>query len=177
MSPQELDPEVFTADYTGTPGRREFFLQARGAFGARSFLVEKQQLAALAERLRELLLMVDPEDTVRVAEPARDPALAADDPGEPEWRVGTIGLAYDERAGRILVLMQPAGTDEASDPAGVFESEQALRLSLRPDQARAFVLHAGAVVAEGRPICQLCGLPVDPEGHHCPASNGHRRLG
>ena len=30
------------------------------------------------------------------------------------------------------------------------------------------------VVNEGRPLCQLCGLPMDPDGHKCPASNGHR---
>ncbi|MGH2730258.1 MAG: DUF3090 family protein, partial [Actinomycetota bacterium] len=44
----------------------------------------------------------------------------------------------------------------------------------RRDQARAFVLHALAVIDEGRPLCMLCGLPIDPTGHACPASNGHR---
>jgi hypothetical protein len=45
---------------------------------------------------------------------------------------------------------------------------------LRRDQVRTFVLHAQAIVDEGRPLCQLCGLPIDPSGHACPASNGHR---
>jgi uncharacterized repeat protein (TIGR03847 family) len=49
-----------------------------------------------------------------------------------------------------------------------------VQFHLRRDQVRAFILHALAVVAEGRPLCQLCGLPIDPEGHICPASNGHR---
>ena len=36
----------------------------------------------------------------------------------------------------------------------------------------------GALVcARGRPTCQFCGNPLDPEGHVCPAMNGHGRLG
>ena len=34
-----------------------------------------------------------------------------------------------------------------------------------------------AVCARGRPTCQFCGNPLDPEGHVCPAMNGHGRLG
>jgi predicted amidophosphoribosyltransferase len=29
-------------------------------------------------------------------------------------------------------------------------------------------------VAAGRPICSMCGQPIDPEGHFCPRKNGHR---
>src|SRR5438477_497658 len=45
---------------------------------------------------------------------------------------------------------------------------------------RVFYLQArqGALVcARGRPTCQFCGNPLDPEGHVCPAMNGHGRLG
>ena len=37
---------------------------------------------------------------------------------------------------------------------------------------------AEAAVAAGRPICPRCSLPIDPDGHVCPALNGdlrHRR--
>jgi hypothetical protein len=30
------------------------------------------------------------------------------------------------------------------------------------------------VAAAGRPRCELCGNPIGPEGHVCPALNGHR---
>jgi hypothetical protein len=30
------------------------------------------------------------------------------------------------------------------------------------------------VAAQGRPICPLCRVPMEPEGHQCFASNGHR---
>ncbi|HEV3472533.1 MAG TPA: DUF3090 family protein, partial [Actinomycetota bacterium] len=130
--------------------------------------------------LRDMLVLIDQADTIRSAIPARDPALNADEPDEAAWRVTTIGLGYEEEMDRIVVVLQEAGVNEAGltgegaeeELGGATEGGEATYL-LRRDQVRAFVLHAMAVVAEGRPICQLCGLPMDPEGHRCPASNGH----
>lgn len=175
MSQIEITPEVFTADYVGEPGQRAFYLQARSPHGNYSFALEKQQVALLAEKLRELLLLVDPEDTVKGTTAVRDPALSLESPIEPEWRVGTMGLAYEEAEDRVVVLAQPV---EAPGDEEEFadEDDEGIRILLRRDQARAFVLHASAVVDEGRPTCQLCGLPMDPSGHACPASNGHRKL-
>jgi uncharacterized repeat protein (TIGR03847 family) len=171
VSELEQSPEIFTADYLGEPGKRTFFLQTQGEDTTRSFLVEKQQVSVLAERMRDVLLMIDENDTIKSALPARDPGLNAAQPVEPEWRVGNMGLAYDEEEDLVVVLLeeaQPAEEEEEPEPdAG------AARVLIRRDQARSFILHAIAIVNEGRPICQLCGLPMDPEGHQCPASNGH----
>ena len=174
MSERRMEPETFTSNYVGTPGDRTFYIQARGPEGTLSFLIEKQQAALLADRLREMLMLIDQEDTLRSTEPGRDPALALDQPVEPEFRVGTIGLAYDEAADRVIVILRPDGD---ADEEGGGEEEDGVRLELRRDQVRAFVLHVVSVVAEGRPTCPLCGLPMDPEGHVCPASNGHRMGG
>ncbi|HEX2051661.1 MAG TPA: DUF3090 family protein [Actinomycetota bacterium] len=161
----DIAPDVFTADYEGEPGQRAFYLQARSAAGNVTLGIEKAQVAALAEKLQELLLLVDHDDVVRGGTPARDPELALE-PEAPGGRVGTIGLAYEEDDDRVVVLLQTGEDDD--------DEESLVRLTLRREQVRAFVLHAVAVVAEGRPLCQLCGLPMDPEGHACPASNGHR---
>ena len=176
MNGSSFAPEVFTADYIGKPGERVFYLQARAESATHTYLAEKQQISVLAEKLKELLLMVDANDTVASALPDRDPALAIQEPVEPEARLGAIGLAFEEQEDSVIVFLQPAeeadlevGEEEEED-----EDEFELRLELRRDQARAFVLHVTAIVAEGRPTCQLCGLPMDPEGHRCPASNGHR---
>lgn len=169
----ELRPEVFTADYVGEPGERTFYLQVRDAGSVSSYLVEKEQVAVLAEKVRELLIAVDRQDTVLTATPARDPALSLTEPVEPEWRAGAMGLSYDEDDEQVVIFLRQSqgGESEEEEDIDAFD----VRLFLRRDQARAFVLHAIAVVAEGRPLCQLCGLPMDPEGHICPASNGHRR--
>jgi uncharacterized repeat protein (TIGR03847 family) len=174
----EMNPEIFTADYLGKPGERTFFLQSRSSSGINSFLIEKTQVALLAEKLREMLVLIDQGDTIRAAVPARDPALSMSEPVEPEWRVGTIGLGYEEDGDRIVVLLQPVEPEQEQDAPQLEDDAlvpggDVTRLYLRRDQVRSFVLHAVAVVAEGRPICQLCGLPMDPAGHKCPASNGH----
>jgi uncharacterized repeat protein (TIGR03847 family) len=172
VSSQDIAPEVFTADYVGEPGERTFYLQVRTESASSTLLAEKEQVAVLADKLRELLVLVDSADTVLASTPARDPALHLSPPLEPDWRVGAIGLAYEEDADRILIVVQSASSEEEER-----EDEPIVRVVVRRDQARAFVLHALAVVAEGRPLCQLCGLPMDPTGHVCPASNGHRPSG
>lgn len=168
MSELEQSPEIFTADYVGEPGKRTFFLQSQLEGATTSFLVEKQQVSVLADRMRDVLMMIDEQDTIKSAIPSRDPGLDAAQPVEPEWRVGNMGLAYDDDQDRVIVLLEEVQSEDEPDPdAG------AARLTLRRDQTRSFILHALAIVSEGRPICQLCGLPMDPEGHQCPASNGH----
>jgi uncharacterized repeat protein (TIGR03847 family) len=172
----ELMPETFTTDYVGQAGNRTFYVQSQGAPSTFSYVVEKQQVSALADRLRELLMLIDEDDTIGSAAPARDPALGIEQPVEPEWRVGTMGLAYEDESDRIVVFLHPAtesDEEDADDEVELVTSDEGVRLLLRRDQVRSFVLHALAVVGEGRPICQLCGLPMDPAGHVCPASNGH----
>lgn len=167
----DVTPDVFTADFVGEAGARAFYLQARGSSGVHSFLLEKQQVAILAEKLQEMLLVIDENDTIKAAVPQRDPALALSEPVEPEWRIGTIGLLYDEGRDVVVILLQEIrGEDEEED----VEDESGYRFFLRRDQVRSLILHALAAVGEGRPLCQLCGLPMDPGGHVCPASNGHR---
>lgn len=167
---EPIAPDVFTADYTGEPGKRTFFLQARSATrGTLTFLAEKQQVAAIAERVREMLILIDQEDTIRAAVPARDPALALEGAPEPDWRVGTIALGYEETQDQIVISLEDAEAADGDEDVPVASAT----FLLRRDQARAFVLHVVAVVDEGRDTCQLCGLPMDPEGHRCPASNGH----
>lgn len=170
MSEIELTPDIFTADYVGEPGARTFYVQARAAGSSATFLAEKQQVTVLAERMRDILLMIDSDDTIKSAVTARDPAMRLEEPVEPRWRVGDMGLAYDEGSDQVIVLLQEARAQEDEIES---EDDDSVRLMLRRDQVRTFVLHALAVVAEGRPICQLCGLPMDPAGHRCPASNGH----
>lgn len=43
------------------------------------------------------------------------------------------------------------------------------------EQMLSLARHGATISAAGRPRCQLCGNPIDPEGHQCPALNGHRK--
>ena len=46
-----------------------------------------------------------------------------------------------------------------------------IRLYVTRSQAAAFCDHADELVAAGRPNCQWCGNPIDPDGHPCPRMN------
>jgi hypothetical protein len=52
-----------------------------------------------------------------------------------------------------------------------------LRIWLDRDLARRLAAHATEIVGQGRPRCELCGRPTEPDGNHvCPATNGHGSL-
>ena len=46
-----------------------------------------------------------------------------------------------------------------------------VRLYVTRSQAAAFCEYADELVAAGRPNCQWCGNPIDPDGHPCPRMN------
>ena len=157
-------PEVarFTAGTVGPPGARVFYLQAAGAGEIVTLKVEKAQVAALADYLAELLSDLQPPEPVDV--PAD---LDLVPPVEAAWAVGSLGLSYDERYDRVVLV-----AEELVDAEAVEEPATA-RLAITRGQVRAFVDHAAGLVAAGRPPCQLCGRPLDPRGHVCVKTNGH----
>jgi uncharacterized repeat protein (TIGR03847 family) len=151
-------PDAFTAGAVGPPGRRVFYLQARDGELVVTLRCEKQQVAALAEYLAGLLDDLEP----CVPDAA---ALEADlvEPVEEQWVVGPIGVAYDDRADVVIVVLEELVEDG-------FEGAT-VRLRLDRGQVAAFVAKGRQLIAAGRPPCRLCGLPIDPDGHPCPRMN------
>lgn len=175
-------PERFVAGTVGQPGDRTFYLQAAGAGRVVSVALEKVQVQVLADRLEELLDTVRRQTGVDVlagTTGALEDTAPLDVPLEEEFRVGTMGLAWETDAERCVVeaLAQPADEDQATvEPlSDETEGPDALRVRLTADMVRSFIVRAQRVVAAGRPPCPLCNLPLDPEGHICPRQNGHRR--
>jgi uncharacterized repeat protein (TIGR03847 family) len=66
--------------------------------------------------------------------------------------------------------------EQLTDPDEVDPEPARLRVQLERAQVAAFVEHARALVEAGRPPCPLCGQPLDPIGHVCPRTNGHRPI-
>ena len=176
--PIELDPVTrITAAATGEPGQRTFYLQARDETTLVSLLLEKQQVAMLSLHVDELL------DRIGRAPDADDPhvpdpsSLDLEEPVSPAFRVGQIGLGYDEA--RDLVLLQceeyvPEEEEEAAEP--VVTDPGQVRLWATRAQVYALARRGEREVAAGRPTCRMCGEPLEPEGHFCPRSNGHRQV-
>jgi len=175
-------PERFVAGTVGTPGSRTFFLQARAGVRITSVALEKQQVSVLAERVDGLLDDVMRAEGGSPVVPALTPAGLDDDapleqPIEEEFRAGTMTLAWDAEAERVVIEVFPLDDTEEGleDPEQQPEPDEMLVVVLPPAYARAFCKRAQAVVAAGRPPCQFCGGPLDPEGHLCPRANGFRR--
>jgi uncharacterized repeat protein (TIGR03847 family) len=174
-------PERFVAGTVGPPGERTFFLQARGGGRLVSVALEKVQVQLLAEKLDELLLEAHRRFGVDLPElPGATDNEPLDTPLDEEFRVGTLGLAFDVDTTTVVIEAIAAG-EEVEEPAAVDDDEQAdsdrdrLRVRLTPQETRAFIDRANRVLASGRPPCPLCGQPLDPRGHLCPRHNGYRR--
>jgi uncharacterized repeat protein (TIGR03847 family) len=175
-------PERFVAGTVGRPGDRTFFIQARDGARVVSIVLEKVQVAVLADRLGELLSELERRGVAAAAAAAR--AAEADDTGpldEPineAFRAGSLTLGWDGDAERVLVEARAESEDgEGIDPDEDDDEDEdgpdLLRVRITADAARSFVARAARVVASGRPPCPLCGQPLDPQGHICPRRNGH----
>jgi len=180
-------PERFVAGTVGPPGERTFYLQARGGGRVVSVALEKVQMSLLAEKLEELLAEASSRFGLKVPE---NPAVVDNDPldspVEEEFRVGTLGLAYDVEDSSVIIeaiaveeaeFDADAETDAPEDDeAGEIPDHlDRLRVRLTPQGVRDFVDRAKRVLAAGRPPCPLCGQPLDPAGHLCPRNNGYHR--
>jgi uncharacterized repeat protein (TIGR03847 family) len=159
------DPDHFTTGALGPRGRRVFYIQAREAGTVVSLKLEKQQVGALADYLEHLL-----EDL-----PERKPGAGSGDltliePVATDWTVGGLGVAYDERVDRVVLIAEELIVVDDDEPEPE-ESPAVARFHLTRDQIAAFIPHARQVVAAGRAPCPVCGRPLEPDTGFCPCSN------
>ncbi|MGH9082481.1 MAG: DUF3090 family protein [Acidimicrobiales bacterium] len=149
-------PERFSVGATGPVGQRLFLLHFAEGPTSVTVKAEKQQVAVLAAYLARIVR--------ELGRPGHLPQdLDFDLDAEPAWAVGTIGVSYDDDADRLVVVVEESG-----------EEGTVARLAVTREQAAAFAIRATTLVEAGRPPCPLCGLPLDPSGHDCPRTNGHR---
>ena len=161
------DVDGFTCGTVGPKGQRVFFMQVREGDTEASLKMEKQQVAALARFLGEMLGDIGRK---HVAASARDPLDGTPEeadfraPDGPDWIVGTIGAAYEETNSRIILWIEELTTDDETEAASA-------RIALRPGQVAGFVEQANALVAAGRPPCPYCGAPLNHDDGFCPCWN------
>lgn len=183
----ELDPvDRITADAVGPPGQRIFYIQARQGHRIVTLLVEKEQVQLLAASVVEILSRVGKE----TGQGPPEEAMGLEEPVVPEWRAGRLSIGYQEERDLLLLEAEElVGEDEEEDEAeGGSEVDALGEEELDPDAGRvrfwatreqmlSLARHGASVCARGRPRCQLCGNPIGPEGHDCPALDGHRSSG
>ncbi|HEX6548326.1 MAG TPA: DUF3090 family protein [Candidatus Dormibacteraeota bacterium] len=178
----DLDPVQELAVATvGDPGSRQFFLLARGPHEGQpthaTLSCEKFHIQGLVLRIQQLL---EAQGMATGFDPA--PVGKIPTPGEPDWRIGELGLGYHEsRRLFVIVARELLENEEASESMEINLETSAgeaatARLWASPDRVRLFARQAEQVLSRGRPLCTYCGLPIDPSGHPCPASNGARPI-
>jgi uncharacterized repeat protein (TIGR03847 family) len=189
----DLDPvETLAVATEGAPGSRRFFIRATAAGQVVTLACEKFHIQGLVARIAELLTThgLDTESDVTAMPDAEQPLNAA-------WTIAELGLGYHDSR-QLFVFVAREGVAAESDPGELESGDPTVELGsadpdpaesesdspdsatarfwATPQQVRAFALQAEKVLAGGRPPCPYCGLPVDPGGHPCPASNGSRPI-
>jgi uncharacterized repeat protein (TIGR03847 family) len=164
----ELNPvSHLTIGTIGPPGRRTFYLQGSRGTQTVSLIIEKEQAVMLGDSFESLIAELakkHPHESQETQEPIwRDMRLR--EPVEALFRVGNMGLGYDEESDRI-VLVAYEQVDEGEEP-------NVVSFWTPRDLVQSLTKHANEVVKAGRPICGNCGAPIDPDGHFCPQRNGH----
>ena len=157
------DTDAFTTGTIGPQGRRVFFIQARRASVVVSLKLEKQQVAGLAEFFAEMLSDLPATSGNETDHIAHD--IDFDDPGEPDWVIGSLGAAYHQSTDRLVLFAEELVRDEDAQPAQA-------RFPLSRAKVVAFIDEARLLVAAGREPCPLCGAPLDPAAEGwCPCVN------
>ena len=155
-------PDVFTAGTVGAPGQRVFYLQARDGDTLVTAPLREAAGGGAGRVLRRPARR--PRAHARTASPPA--TCGSPSPSRRAGRSGPIGVAYDEPDDRIVVVLEEL-VDEEDDEDGA-----SVRVRLTRAQVSAFVGHARALVAAGRPPCRFCGLPARPRrAHACPRMN------
>lgn len=168
MTVLELDPvDRITVGAVGEPGDRVFYLQARRDDRLVTLIVEKQQVQLLSATLVDILARLGKE-----IEDAGDEEMELEEPLVPEWRAGRLAVGYEEDRDLMLLEAEELIPDDEDEEV---EGEQ-IRMWATREQMLSLARQGAAVVAAGRPQCRYCGNPMDPEGHQCPAMNGHGEL-
>ena len=136
-------PDRFVAGTVGQPGNRTFYLQAVHDKRVISVILEKQQVAVLAERIAALLLEINrrfgtpiPPETGEVED--LSPLIT---PVDAEFRVGTMGLGWDSEAQTVVVELLAVSETEFDASVVLDDAEEgpdAVRVFLTPESARQF---------------------------------------
>lgn len=148
-----------SAQSFGEPGQRTFRLRLLGSTSQTASLwLEKEHLRALSLAFRQVMSQVGYDKGPRAAEVREFPET-----DEHDFRVGSIGIGFDASSGNVV--LQIGELEGGDDPA--------LRVQLALDMSASLMEQLDAIISEGRPICPLCGSPIDQAGHVCIRSNGH----
>lgn len=171
-------PDRVVIGTVGEPGRRTFYLQVRAGPRVVSVGLEKQHSALLAEKIDDILAQLAQNAGTAFTIPARTPLELVDNepldlPIKEQFRAGAMGLGWDPSTAQFVIEAYPLVETEDDAPDFIPTSEvviepvEMLLVRIPVGTAQAFAMRTHEVVGAGRPICALCGTPIDTSGHVC----------
>ncbi|MBP3044816.1 DUF3090 family protein [Arthrobacter jiangjiafuii] len=171
-------PDRVVVGTVGVPGQRTFYLQVRTGKQIVSIALEKQQSAQLAEKIDEILDQLLTLDGNPFHVPTSTPLELVDnddlEPVEEQFRTGMMSLGWDPTTAQLVIEAYPLAEVEEDDDGFLADeddetddAEEVLRVKMPVGTARAFAKRTREVVGAGRPICVICGQPIDADGHTC----------
>ncbi|WP_026550408.1 DUF3090 domain-containing protein [Arthrobacter sp. Br18] len=167
-------PDRVVVGTIGVPGARTFYLQVRTGTQIVSIALEKQQSAQLAEKIDELLDQLITLEGNPFSVPSSTPLELVDNDQleavDEQFRTGVMSLGWDPTTAQIVIEAYPIRDVDDDDGLLEVDDEDApemLRVRMPVGTARAFTKRTREVVGAGRPLCVLCGNPMDADGHTC----------
>jgi uncharacterized repeat protein (TIGR03847 family) len=183
----DLGPaRILGTEAIGQPGKRRFRLYTQGPAGSAVMWMEKEQLNSLSLALDRAMAQITDGQVLRIEasrEQRAQPApMPADFPRYPthEFQVGQLTLAYDEQNTMFVLSAVPIeivlerGVEQ--DVEILADDEEAITFRFTQQQAQQLSSTIVAVVRSGRPVCPLCGTPLEGGPHACVKQNGHREI-
>ncbi|TFD46983.1 DUF3090 family protein [Cryobacterium frigoriphilum] len=163
-------PDRVVIGTIGLPGERTFYLQVRSGSRLVSIALEKQQSTLLSNRIDAVLDEMMSTTGNPFSVPSGTPIeLVDNEPLEPvveQFRAGDMGVGWSSRTAQFIIHVHATLAEEEMDVAPAEPTER-LVLLIPVGTARAFAKRTREVVGAGRPMCPLCGDPIDAAGHSC----------
>ena len=169
-------PDRIVVGTIGLPGERTFYLQVRTGTRVVSIALEKQQSALLAEKIDEILDQLSTVEGNPFSIPTSTPIELVDNDEleavQEQFRTGAMSLGWDPTTAQVVIEAYAITGIDADDLDGLLEENDAsepemLLVRIPVGTARAFAKRTFEIVGAGRPICSLCGYPIDADGHTC----------
>jgi uncharacterized repeat protein (TIGR03847 family) len=169
----DLKPvDHITTDALGSPGKRVFYIQGWKGERCITLVVEKIQVQSLAIGVEEFLEEIAKQfpDLPSHTADYDEEKMRIQAPIDPLFRVREFSLGYNVENDMIVLIAQQLLPDD-QDPS----ESSVVRFWCTRSQIYALSLWGLEVASRGRPICPLCGQPMNPnEKHFCPKKNGRQ---
>jgi uncharacterized repeat protein (TIGR03847 family) len=177
--------EILGAEAIGQPGQRRFRLFARSGRGSVIMWMEKEQLNHLSLIVDRFLAQLTRGQILRTEAQAGGIQanmlqMPSDFPLPPDhdFQVAELRINYDERRSMFQLVAVPLEIlmEPGQEPMARVNEEGAVSFLFTTRQARALTNTVSIIVPAGRPVCPLCGTPLDGSPHACVRQNGHREI-